>query len=219
MAGSLDEIGLKHQTDKSSLTHNYLNFYELFFEPLRTTDIKILEIGVYHGASLKTWEEYFSKANIIGVDINTETKKYESNRTTIEIANQSNIEDLTKLSMLHGPFDIIIEDGSHMWEHQITSLRTLFPFLKPGGYYIVEDLHTNYGANKQKYKGVSSISCVEYLKRWLDSLVGYGQVNLNDIEDAFLRTYGRSAKFLIFHRHACLIKKMALVALPIVFLC
>lgn len=125
----------------------------------------------------------------------------------IELLDQSNIEELTRVAVKHGPFDIIIEDGSHMWEHQITSLRTLFPFLKNNGIYIVEDLQTNYGSMKSEYKGIASSTCVEYLKEWLDLRVADDQIPLSEVEDAFLRTYGRAVQFITFYRRACLIKK------------
>jgi methyltransferase family protein len=204
---TLDAIGAKHGTDKSSIYHNYLEFYETFFDPLRNLPLTLLEIGVLQGASLKTWEEYFPKAKIVGVDIVPETRRHAGGRVSIELADQSNIEDLTRLSLKHGPFDIVIEDGSHMWEHQITSLRTLFPFVKNGGLYIVEDLQTNYGSLQSTFKGVASSTCVDFLKRWLDLRVGDDQLPLDEVEDAFLRTYGRAAQFITFYRHACLIRK------------
>jgi hypothetical protein len=204
---SLDAIGLEFGTDKASSCHNYLNFYESYFSPLRHTRATILEIGILNGASLETWATYFSAAQIIGVDITPATKCHEGGRVAVEILDQSNIEELTQLAVKHGPFDLIIEDGSHMWEHQITSLRSLFPFLKNDGIYIVEDLQTNYGSMQSAYKGVASSSCVEYLKSWLDLCVGDDQVPLDTIEDPFLRTYGRSIQSMTFHRRACLIKK------------
>jgi predicted O-methyltransferase YrrM len=149
---TLDAIGLKYGTDKASSANNYLDFYEFFFAPLRYTQLTVLEIGVFNGASTKTWEEYFPESKIIGADINPGTKRFEQGRVIIEQLDQSNIEELTRVASKHGPFDIIIEDGSHMWEHQITSLRTLFPFLKNDGIYVVEDLHTNYGSLKTNYK-------------------------------------------------------------------
>lgn len=167
-SGLLDAIGLKHGTDKASSDHDYLNFYEIFLSPLRDERMTVLEIGVFNGASLKTWEEYFPHATIIGADILPLTKRFERNRTTIEILDQSNVEELTRLAVQHGPFDIIIEDGSHMWEHQITSLRILFPFLKNDGLYIVEDLQTNYGLMEPHYRGVASQTCMSYLKAWAD---------------------------------------------------
>lgn len=204
---SLNAIGLKYGTDKSSSGHNYLDFYETFFAPLRHKQLTILEIGVFEGASLRTWQEYFPKSKIIGADILPATKRFERDRILIEVLDQSNIDDLTRVSVKHGPFDIVIEDGSHMWDHQITSLRTIFPFLKNDGIYVVEDLQTNYGPLESRFRGVASSSCVEYLKKWLDLFVADDQMPLTNLEDAFLRTYGRMLRSMTFYRRACLIKK------------
>ena len=57
MRATLDEIGLKYGTDKSSSHHHYLPFYETFMAPLRDAPITLLEIGVYQGASLRTWRK------------------------------------------------------------------------------------------------------------------------------------------------------------------
>ncbi|MBU8542728.1 hypothetical protein ACFOEH_03390 [Roseomonas sp. CGMCC 1.13459] len=204
---SLNDIGLKYKTDKSSVHHDYLGFYESFLAGRRAEPIRILEVGVLNGASLRMWEEYFPAATVIGADIVPASRRFERGRVRIEILDQSNIEELTQLAVRHGPFDLIIEDGSHMCEHQITSLRTLFPFVRNGGIYIVEDLQTNYGAMLERYRGVASETCMEYLKRWVDLRVSDDQTDIASVEDAFLRTYGRSAQFLTFYRRACLIKK------------
>jgi hypothetical protein len=156
---------------------------------------------------LKTWREYFAHARIIGVDIQPNCKQFESDRIKIELADQSNLEHLAQLASKYGPFDIIIEDGSHMWEHQITSLRALFPFLRNGGHYIVEDLQTNYGVMQAKYRGVASESCTEFLKRWMDVFVADDLIELESLEDPFLRTYGRAIEFMTFHRRACVVRK------------
>jgi hypothetical protein len=207
MPDTLDAIGLKHGTDKASTHHNYLSFYESFMAPLREEPITLLEVGVYQGASLKTWAEYFPNARIIGVDIAPNSKIYERDRIRIELADQSNLEHLAQLAAKNGPFDIIVEDGSHMWEHQITTLRALFPFLRSGGYYVVEDLQTNYGMMQPKYRGVASESCMDFLKRWMDMFVAGEMLDLGSVEDPFLRTYGRAVDFMTFHRHACVVRK------------
>ena len=205
--GSLDAIGLKYGTDKSSYGHEYLSFFELFFAPIRDDKLTILEIGVFEGQSLRTWAEYFPNARIIGVDIAPASERVTNDRIVIELADQSNVQQLTNIAQKHGPFDIIIEDGSHMCEHQITSLRTMFPFVTDSGIYIVEDLQTNYGNSLEKFKGIASSTCVDYLKKWLDLRVADDQIEIDQIEDAFLRTYGRSVEFITFYRRACLIKK------------
>ena len=203
----LDDLGIKFGTDKSSAGHDYLRFYEPYLAPLRDQPIRLLEIGILGGASLAMWEAFFPHGTIIGADIDRRTERFARPRVLIEIIDQSNIEHLTQLAIRHGPFDVIIEDGSHMWEHQITSLRTLFPFLKNGGFYVVEDLQTNYGLMEAEYRGVASLSCVEYLKKLVDLRVGDEQLDPAREEDSFLRTYGRAMGTIAFSRHACLIQK------------
>jgi hypothetical protein len=204
---TLDALGLRFGTDKSSQVHDYLSFYEFFFKQIRDQELKLLEIGVYFGASLRLWKEYFPNGAIVGADINPDAKAYAEDRILIEIVDQSNIEELVALGVKHGPFDIVIEDGSHLWEHQLTTFKTLFPFLKNGGYYIAEDLHTNFGGMAFRYRGSSRISFMEYSKRLADLRVADNQIPISEEQDAFLRTYGRNIEHLTYYRRACLIKK------------
>jgi hypothetical protein len=208
---SLDAIGLRFGTDKASRHHDYLNFYEQVFAPRRREPLTLLEIGVFNGASLRTWREYFPNARIVGADIEPLARRWRGDRIEIEYMDQSNLEDLTRVAMKHGPFDIIIEDGSHLWEHQITSLKTLYPFLRPGGLYVVEDLQTNYGEMQADYRGVASRTCVDFLKTWLDYHVADNVLPLHGVEDPFLRTYGRGAVTMTFYKRVCLIEKRALL--------
>jgi len=204
---SLDSLGLSFGTDKSSLGHDYLRFYEEYFEARKNKNIKLLEIGLAAGASLRVWEEYFRQGVIIGADINPATKQFARPRVIVEIVDQADISQLMELGAKHGPFDIIIEDGSHMWEHQINSLKILFPFLVEDGIYVIEDLQTNFGYMQKGFRGTSDISCVEYLKKLVDIRVGYNNVDLSKESDPFLRAYGRALKSIIFYRESCLIEK------------
>ncbi len=208
-SNSLDEIGVKFGTDKSSIHHDYLTFYERYFNKFQKKEIKLLEIGILGGASLATWENYFINAKIIGADIDKTTLRFSRSRVSIEIIDQSNIEDLVRVGMKHGPFDIIIEDGSHFWEHQITTLKTLFPFVKNNGIYIIEDLRTNYGKKMEIiYRGVSNITCMDYLKKLVDLRVADAEIDISAEEDPFLRTYGRAMRSITFYRRMCLIEKI-----------
>jgi hypothetical protein len=204
---TLDAIGLKYGTDKASSGHDYLEFYDSFFSEMREEPLVLLEIGVFGGASLRMWEEYFPKGRIIGLDIMPASKRFERGRVGIELADQSNIEHLTRVALKHGPFDVIVDDGSHQWDHQIASLRTLFPFLKDQGLYIVEDLQTNYGAMAARYKGAASESCVEFLKSWMDLIIADEVTDIRALEDPFLRTYGRALEFMSFRSRACVMRK------------
>ena len=66
---SLNQIAIEQKTDKSSLVHNYCEKYELYFDKIRFENLKILEIGVQNGFSLKMWEKYFQNSLIYGIDI------------------------------------------------------------------------------------------------------------------------------------------------------
>lgn len=204
---SLDEIGLHFGTDKASSHHGYLKYYERYFSAFRTKPIKLLEVGVFGGASLKTWEAYFANGAIVGTDIDQSATKYETENISIEIGDQSNIDDLLALSIKHGPFDIVIEDGSHIWNHQITTLKALYPFVKTGGIYVVEDLQTNWCTDDAFYRGNGGITCVEYLKKALDYRVAGNQLSSVNEPDDFLRTYA-STMNLSFIKHACIIEKL-----------
>ena len=117
----------------------YLPVYESLFAPVAGQRLNILEIGVHTGASLKVWENYFPKAKIVGIDLNP-PKMTLSKRTTFLQGDQSNREFLQKVVKNHGPFHIIIDDGSHRPDHWFISYDELFPHIADGGYYIIEDL-------------------------------------------------------------------------------
>jgi demethylmacrocin O-methyltransferase len=147
----LTELANKYGTDKGTMSygHGYSVTYEEFFKDLVDKPIRLLEIGVcdprFPGASLKMWEEYFPHGKIIGMDINPDARHFTTNRTHIWIGDQNSPVSLRGMALTCGPnFDIIIDDGSHVGEHILTSFKTLWNYLKLGGYYIIEDLHSVY---------------------------------------------------------------------------
>jgi hypothetical protein len=133
-------IGIREATDKSSLTGDYLRHYEKLFAELRDEAFTLIEIGVFHGASARTWEKFFSRAHIVGVDINPGCRAYASDRITIEIGSQNDPAFLHRLVTTYPP-QVIIDDGSHQSYDVIFSFERLFPALEPGGIYVIEDLH------------------------------------------------------------------------------
>jgi hypothetical protein len=141
---NLDKIGLEYGTDKSSDFHDYLNKYEKYINFDRNDKIKILEIGIAEGKSLKMWKDYFINSTILGIDIRTECKNYEEERIFVEIGDQTNEHFLSEISEKYGPFDLIIDDGSHMNYDVITTFNMMFKNLSNKGLYIVEDSCTSY---------------------------------------------------------------------------
>ena len=137
---SLIEIGKKYPSSKN--ISGFIQLYEKYFSSLRDSKINILEIGIENGDSLRIWREYFSKANICGVDI--DKKNFKIDNVDIQHGDQSNNVFLLSLINIYKNFDIIIDAGSHQAKHIISSFNFLFPYLNDNGIYIIEDLQTSY---------------------------------------------------------------------------
>lgn len=140
-ASDLDAIGIKYRVGKSSMDHNYLVNYERFLASLRTQPVRLLELGVFFGASMRMWEEYFPRAEIYAVDIEPECGKFATQRAHVIQADLSNREEVSRLREIRP--QIIIDDASHIVSHQLLALFTLFDVLPSGGIYILEDLETS----------------------------------------------------------------------------
>jgi predicted O-methyltransferase YrrM len=124
---------------------SYFPEYDFCFSAYREKPVRLLEIGVAEGGSLATWEAYFPNAEqIVGLDIKPECAKFTEGKRKVYIGSQTDRELLQSISAKEGPFDIIIDDGGHTMKQQIVSFETLFPMLKDGGIYVIEDLHTSY---------------------------------------------------------------------------
>lgn len=180
---TLNEIAEKYVTDKRRSEHDYVKFYEKYFEELRDKELKILEIGIYRpptnsgrtvGASLKTWYEYFPKAKIYGLDL-TDFSDVNNDRIETMVCNQAyrikgidypGLEDV--INKYGGDFDIIIDDGGHTMDQQLITLGYMFKYLKPNGIFVIEDLHTSYFApytyNKTNTKNTALNVLLEFQK-------------------------------------------------------
>lgn len=132
-------------TDKSSIQHNYTKTYAKYFAAIKDQPLKFLEIGIYHGHSVRLWEKYFSHAELHFIDINPSLIVYTPERAHYHFLDQSSVEQLTAfINTVGGEFDIIIDDGGHTMQQQFVSFVTLFPHIKSGGFYVIEDLCTSY---------------------------------------------------------------------------
>ncbi len=131
------------ETDKSMSHHGFTEVYEYFFSPLRESVTRIFEIGVLNGGSLHVWQDYFARATVYGIDIK-DTSHLDSERIKTFIADQENREQLQSfIDDSGGNFDIIVDDGGHTMKQQQVSFGFLFEHVNPGGYYIIEDVHTS----------------------------------------------------------------------------
>lgn len=151
--GSLFRIRLRvlaklARTDKGG-AHNYTSVYERHFRKFRNKRISLLEIGVggYSlqpgGGSLRMWRAYFPYARIAAIDIYDKTR-FSRGRVKVYQCSQIDGDGLREICEEYDGFDIIIDDGSHINEHQIETFGTLFDHLNDGGIYVIEDVQTSY---------------------------------------------------------------------------
>lgn len=146
---NLKMLALIYGSDKWGF-HWYAQHYEYHFRSLRRKKLNVLEIGVggyaspvRGGASLRMWKKFFPKSTIYSIDIYDKSKLQEK-RIKIFRGSQADAEFLKDVRAKMGSLDIVIDDGSHLNEHVVTSFRTLFPLLNEGGIYVVEDLQSSY---------------------------------------------------------------------------
>ena len=146
----LCRLGQQYGTDKSPLNegqyrHAYTPIYTLLLSSLRHREINLAEIGIEKGKGLQLFRSWFSKAHIFGFEKNEQhiihCKALNLENTKIVFTDADN-PDLFKRSFasVNCTFDLIIDDGSHLLQHQLNTIRIAFQFLKSGGIMIIEDI-------------------------------------------------------------------------------
>ncbi|MDR1578185.1 MAG: class I SAM-dependent methyltransferase [Deltaproteobacteria bacterium] len=168
----LDELGHRYGTDKRSgeRGHDFLRKYEFFFRSRRDATFTFLELGVYKGASLKMWADYFPQANIIGVDNEPQALARQGDRIKVILGDLAQMEFLTTLADLEP--EIIIDDASHWWPDQLRALFALYPRLQSGGVYVMEDIHTSFPPLDELFKVRFAIPPFVILQKIAEYLTG-----------------------------------------------
>lgn len=151
---SLTMLANRLLSDKGSTykcAHHYTKIYERLLEPFgMQNQVHLLEVGLNRDQkntipSLAMWRSYFgSRVTLYGMDICTHFAAHHRPEQGIHIiiGDQSVPGDLLKcISKNPAGFDIIIDDGYHATRHQQITLKTLWPTLRSGGLFIIEDLH------------------------------------------------------------------------------
>jgi hypothetical protein len=177
MEDLLAPLAQKYGSDKFS-PHFYTRHYHRQFAHLRDRPIRLLEIGVggYNdpslgGASLRMWRDYFPLGAIYGLDLYP--KNIAEDRIRTYQGPQG--DPLTIAAIVNdvgAPFDIIIDDGSHVSEHVIASFMMLFQHLAPDGIYAVEDLQTSYWSDHggNSFDLESGLTSISFFKKMIDGL-------------------------------------------------
>lgn len=156
----------EHGTDKTT-SHSYGALYSGLFEPLRDRARRVLEIGVYSGASVTALADYFAGAQALGVDVTLERVtfglqhprvRYVRGDATLPgtaaaaraawpcpgsagVLERARVQAEDEAEAEAPPFDLVLDDGSHRLGDQAAALRAFAPHLAPGtGLYVIEDI-------------------------------------------------------------------------------
>lgn len=141
-------IGLKHGTDKVS-THHYETLYGTHVGPFRDMSINFLEIGIgcslNPGKSIMTWKDFLPYANIYAMEFDAAcAEPFRSQVKRMFTGDQSDLSLLRSIGEQVGHFDVIVDDGGHSRKQQVNSLIGLWPFLRKGGVYVIEDMYHSF---------------------------------------------------------------------------
>jgi len=105
---------------------------------------RIMEVGVKNGGSLLLWCDLWPRVQkVIGVDLNPALRDLHPKISVVQI-DQTDGPSLDRLGSAEGPFDLIIDDASHLGEASWMTFRALWPHVAPGGLYVVEDWTVGY---------------------------------------------------------------------------
>jgi len=188
---NLNKLAQIYKSDKYG-KHFYTIHYQHHFRKFKFKRVNLLEIGVggYHfpdigGNSLRMWKRYFPFGRISSIDIYDKTF-FQERRIKIFQGSQTDTVFLKKVINQIGSPDIIIDDGSHINSHVIETFQFLFPFLKEGGIYVIEDTETSYwpdyGGDSENLNNPNT--SVNYFKKLVDCL-NHKEFLLHDYEPSY----------------------------------
>ena len=142
---SLLSISKNHAGNSFHKWEHYIAEYDERLSKFRNKNVSLLEVGVQNGGSLQLWKKYFGNSALIhGIDIDINVCKMDLgdgiHTFCFDITNETAWADHSRSYS----YDIIIDDGSHLNPDVINFFKRAFPLVKPGGWFIVEDVLTSY---------------------------------------------------------------------------
>lgn len=188
----------KYGSDKGR-TNNYTPLYSALFNERRDQALRVFELGLgsnnldvlsnmgvfgWPGASLRGWRRIFPYASVYGADIDRRIL-FEEDRIKTFYCNQldrSSVRELWSRPDLRDGMDIIIEDGLHTFEANVSFLEESIEHLRPGGIYIIEDI---------------GLDCID---RWYDKLQQFYSERFPRYEFAFVVLADRGSNNLLVIR-------------------
>ena len=127
----------KPAIDRSDTLHYIDPEYDPMTTKTRDTVELMMEVGVADGSSLCAWRECFPNALCVGMDIHHSDRAH-GERIEFYLGDQRSKEDCERAAAGR-QFDLIVEDATHQLADTLVTLLYLWPFVKPGGLYVVEE--------------------------------------------------------------------------------
>jgi len=171
--GDIERLFFANQARLAHKWIHYLPIYDRVFKPYRDKTVTVLEIGVYLGGSLQLWRQYFGPAaTLFGIDIDPACASRTEAPNQVRIGSQGDPAFLRSVAREIGALDIVLDDGSHVATHQRIAFHTLWPLLKVGGVYVIEDALTAYmPAFEGGYRRPGT--AIEFAKELIDDQHGW----------------------------------------------
>ncbi|MAF25943.1 hypothetical protein CL634_10265 [bacterium] len=170
---------------------HYFEIYDRHFSKYVDKQPSILEVGVDYGGSVEMWDDYFGEGcKIYGVDLSERSKEIEKYMPNVKITlgDQGSVDFWDEYKKQTPKFDIIIDDGGHRMEQQITTFECMYDHIKDDGVYLCEDLHTSYfpkyggGFKKPSTFIEYSKNFIDYINVWWWDHNGSKETNPSDFE-------------------------------------
>ncbi|SRR6266567_482201 len=207
VAEDMNDLESYFLNNPGRMIHKWMHYFEIYERHLsrfRSTEVNVVEIGVYQGGSLQMWKQYFGPlASIWGIDVNPRCRQFEEDRVRILIGDQADRGFLATVANAVGPIDVLIDDGGHTMRQQRATFEVLFPRISPTAVYICEDMHTSYW---REYGGghLNPFSFVEFAKNHIDRLNAW---HSREPQSLAVSDFTRSAHSMHFYDSMLVIEK------------
>jgi SAM-dependent methyltransferase len=182
----LCNLGKKYSSNKSPMNleghrSGFSGLYSILFFQQKNKTIKLAEIGIEKNSSTQMWRKYFKNAEIHGFEFDQQkikkAKKQKLKKTfyhRIDVTNPKIINESFKKTKIK--YDIIIDDSTHIFEHQINVVNECFKYLRKDGILIIEDIYKN----NKLYSEQNYYNILKKIKRYFREIIFIETLNMNN---------------------------------------
>lgn len=211
MHKTFKEVFLGHSGHVSDKWINYLDIYDFYLRDYIGKEVNFLEIGIQNGGCIEIMNKYLVNGNIFGVDIDPNVLSLSLEGKYKLMCFDASDQIAIARHMSEYIFDIIIDDGSHQNHDIITSFKSLFSKLSPGGTYIIEDIQTSYWNNWAGGGLKNEKSAISFFKSIIDVINFFHVIRDIGIDDSFVqknKDYITWIESVHFYDNVIIIKKL-----------